>query len=128
MDRLMKHTEENIQKQQALDKKAGVDKNTKSGRSAQTKPKGSAGQSSNREAHQDPNSTKSKKQLVDDWEFITQQNKLVKLPRSPSVDEILTKYLEYRSKKDGMFMLNNQSSFFLASYDGTEGGGKGKDN
>ncbi|CAK9167105.1 unnamed protein product [Ilex paraguariensis] len=27
---------------------------------------------------------------------------LVKLPRSPSVDDILTKYLEYRSKKDGM--------------------------
>lgn len=43
MDRLMKHTEENILKQQALDKKAGVDKNTKSGRSAQTKPKSSAG-------------------------------------------------------------------------------------
>ncbi|KAM7507139.1 hypothetical protein LguiA_017592 [Lonicera macranthoides] len=43
-----------------------------------------------------------KKQLVDDWEFITQQNKLVKLPRSPNVDEILKKYLEYRSKKDGM--------------------------
>ncbi|KAK6152755.1 hypothetical protein DH2020_012394 [Rehmannia glutinosa] len=42
-----------------------------------------------------------KKQLVDDWEFVTQQNKLVKLPRSPSVDDILTKYLEYRSKKDG---------------------------
>lgn len=27
---------------------------------------------------------------------------LVKLPRSPTVDDILTKYLEYRSKKDGM--------------------------
>ncbi|KAF5961366.1 hypothetical protein HYC85_002575 [Camellia sinensis] len=42
-----------------------------------------------------------KKQLVDDWEFITQKDKLVKLPRSPNVDDILTKYLEYRSKKDG---------------------------
>lgn len=41
----MKNTEENILKQQALDKKAGVDKNTKSGRSAQTKPKSSAGMS-----------------------------------------------------------------------------------
>ncbi|XP_042055280.1 protein MRG1-like [Salvia splendens] len=41
MDRLMKYTEENIMKQQALDKKAGVDKNTKLGRSAQTKPKSS---------------------------------------------------------------------------------------
>lgn len=27
---------------------------------------------------------------------------LVKLPRSPNVDGILKKYLEYRSKKDGM--------------------------
>jgi mortality factor 4-like protein 1 len=26
----------------------------------------------------------------------------VKLPRSPNVDDILTKYLEYMSKKDGM--------------------------
>lgn len=42
-----------------------------------------------------------KKQLVDDWEFVTQQNKLVKLPRSPNVDGILAKYLEYRTKKDG---------------------------
>lgn len=38
-DRLMKTTEENIQKQKALDKKQGVDKNPKSGRSNQTKPK-----------------------------------------------------------------------------------------
>ncbi|KAK3007754.1 hypothetical protein RJ639_013490 [Escallonia herrerae] len=45
-----------------------------------------------------------KKQLVDDWEFITQQDKLVKLPRSPNVDDILSKYLEYRSKKDGMLL------------------------
>lgn len=39
IDRLMKYTEENIVKQQALDKKQGVDKNPKSGRSTQTKPK-----------------------------------------------------------------------------------------
>lgn len=43
MDRLMKYSEENIVKQQTLDKKAGVDKSTKSGRSAQAKPKSSAG-------------------------------------------------------------------------------------
>ncbi|GFY86598.1 MRG family protein [Actinidia rufa] len=46
-----------------------------------------------------------KKQLVDDWEFITQKDKLVKLPRSPTVDNILTKYLAYRSKKDGIYFL-----------------------
>lgn len=42
-DRLMKNTEENVLKQQELDKKQGVEKNSKSGRSAQMKPKSSAG-------------------------------------------------------------------------------------
>ncbi|KAL8528747.1 hypothetical protein ACS0TY_006270 [Phlomoides rotata] len=144
MDRLMKTTEENIMKQQALDKKAGVDKNTKSGRSAQTKPKGSA------DAKVDKEETKTtiakgkkrktdlgiednpateklikiqippslKKRLIDDWEFINQQNKLVKLPRSPNVDDILTKYLEHKSKKDVMMsdavgeILNGLRSYF----------------
>ncbi|XP_058187591.1 protein MRG1 isoform X1 [Rhododendron vialii] len=144
-DRLMKHTEENVLKQQALDKKQGVDKNSKSGRSAQTKPKASS------EAKVDKEDTKNnvakgkkrktdsgiekdsvsvkklikiqipstlKKQLVDDWEFITQQDKLVKLPRTPNVDGILTKYLEYRSKKDGTMtdsvgeILNGLRSYF----------------
>ncbi|KAI8535029.1 hypothetical protein RHMOL_Rhmol10G0143200 [Rhododendron molle] len=144
-DRLMKHTEENVLKQQALDKKQGVDKNSKSGRSAQTKPKASS------EAKVDKEDTKTnvakgkkrktdsgiekdsvsvkklikiqipstlKKQLVDDWEFITQQDKLVKLPRTPNVDGILTKYLEYRSKKDGTMtdsvgeILNGLRSYF----------------
>lgn len=127
MDRLMKHTEENVEKQQALDKKQGVEKN-KSGRSTQAKPKSSTETKLEKE---DPknNAAKGKKrktnsgvekdnvsveklvkiqipstlkkQLVDDWEFVTQQNKLVKLPRSPNVDGILAKYLEYRTKKDG---------------------------
>nr|AFK35210.1 unknown [Medicago truncatula] len=40
--RLMKHNDENVVKQRALDKKQGVDKNVKSGRSAQVKAKSSA--------------------------------------------------------------------------------------
>ncbi|XP_020421559.1 protein MRG1 isoform X3 [Prunus persica] len=127
-DRLLKNTEDNIMKQQALDKKQGVDKNTKSGRSAQTKPKSSSDAKAEKEDHKN-NVTKGKKrkndlgaekdtvsleklvkiqipptlrkQLVDDWEFIFQQDKLVKLPRSPTVDDILQKYLDYRTKKDG---------------------------
>ena len=39
----MKHTEENVMKQKALEKKLGVDKSSKSGRSAQTKQKSSTG-------------------------------------------------------------------------------------
>ncbi|XP_057947809.1 protein MRG1 isoform X2 [Malania oleifera] len=116
MDRLMKHTEENVLKQQALDKKQGADKNPKSGRSTHTKPKSSTvargkKRKTDSGVEKDNISVEKlvkiqipstlRKQLVDDWEFV-QQDKLVKLPRSPNVDDILTKYLEYRSKKDGM--------------------------
>ncbi|CAL1380750.1 unnamed protein product [Linum trigynum] len=127
-DRLLKHTEENVSKQQALHKKQNLDKNSKLGRS-QTKPKNSADTKTDKEDTKgnatkgkkrkaDSNAEKDnismekqvkvqipstlKKQLVDDWEFVTQQDKLVKLPRSPTVDDILSKYLEYRSKKDGV--------------------------
>ncbi|KAF3439019.1 hypothetical protein FNV43_RR17294 [Rhamnella rubrinervis] len=128
-DRLLKHTEENVLKQQALDKKQGADKNSKSGRSTQTKPKSSTDAKVEKEdlkanapkgkkrkndsgAEKDTLSFEKllkiqipaalKKQLVDDWEFVTQQDKLVKLPRAPNVDEILRKFLEYRLKKEGM--------------------------
>ncbi|KAI3785107.1 hypothetical protein L1987_44219 [Smallanthus sonchifolius] len=129
VDRLMKYTEENIQKQQALDKKQGVDKNPKSGRSTQTKPKilndvkvekedvkssGAKGKKRKSDSSTEKGNASVekpvkiqipstlKKQLVDDWDFINHQDRLVKLPCSPNVDDILAKYLEYRSKKDGM--------------------------
>ncbi|XP_034689466.1 protein MRG1 isoform X1 [Vitis riparia] len=191
MDRLMKHTEENILKQQALDKKQGAEKNPKSGRSAQAKPKSSTDAKVEKEdlksydgngypikdtlvksgdidtnerelkvysrqkkgpsnvvsqepcpssvargkrrksdsgIEKDNASTEKlvkipipatlKKQLVDDWDFVTQQDKLVKLPRIPNVDAILIKYLEYRIKKDGTMtdyvaeILNGLRSYF----------------
>ncbi|XP_034689471.1 protein MRG1 isoform X5 [Vitis riparia] len=133
MDRLMKHTEENILKQQALDKKQGAEKNPKSGRSAQAKPKSSTvargkRRKSDSGIEKDNASTEKlvkipipatlKKQLVDDWDFVTQQDKLVKLPRIPNVDAILIKYLEYRIKKDGTMtdyvaeILNGLRSYF----------------
>ncbi|OVA15917.1 Chromo domain/shadow [Macleaya cordata] len=127
-DRLLKFTDENIRKQQALAKKQGADKNPKSGRSSQMKPKSSTGKFSalivvavgkgkkrKGDSSIEEKDTVSieklvkiqipstlKKQLVDDWEFVAQLGKLVKLPRSPSVDDILKKYLDYKSKKDGM--------------------------
>ncbi|KAK7346951.1 hypothetical protein VNO80_21475 [Phaseolus coccineus] len=128
-DRLMKHTEENVMKQLALDKKQNVDKNVKSGRSTQAKGKTSTDAKADKEDVKN-NVSKGKKrkldagvekgsgsveklvkiqipatlkkQLVDDWESVFKQDKLVKLPRSPTVDEILTKYLDHKSKKDGM--------------------------
>ncbi|GAY50257.1 hypothetical protein CUMW_125240 [Citrus unshiu] len=128
VDRLLKHTEENVMKQQALQKKQGADRSSKSGRSAQTKQKSSTdvkvekediksyvakGKKRKSDSGTEDNVSVEKlvkiqipstlkKQLVDDWEFVNQQDKLVKLPRSPNVDDILTKYLQYRSKKDGM--------------------------
>ena len=42
-----------------------------------------------------------RKQLMDDCEFVTQMQKLVELPRSPNVDDILKKYTDSKMKKDG---------------------------
>ncbi|XP_068654875.1 protein MRG1-like [Aristolochia californica] len=128
MDRLLKYTEENVKKQQALMKNQSLDKTAKSGRSALIKPKSSNDTKADKEdlknhggrgkkrrsesgvEEKDTGSTEKlvkiqfpstlKKQLVDDWEYVTQLGKLVKLPRSPNVDEILKKYLDYRLKKD----------------------------
>ncbi|KAL4577465.1 hypothetical protein LXL04_013574 [Taraxacum kok-saghyz] len=115
VDRLMKNSEENILKQQALDKKQGVERNPKSGgRSNQTKPKISSG-TKGKKRKNDSSTEKEiasvdklinieipsalKQQLVDDWEFVNEQDKLVELPRSPNIDDIFEKYLEYKSKK-----------------------------
>eukprot|EP00850_Spirogloea_muscicola_P002314 SM000009S23443 [mRNA] locus=s9:32114:35258:+ [translate_table: standard] len=42
-----------------------------------------------------------KRQLVEDWKSITQDGQLPKLPRKPSVRDILKKYLEAVTRKDG---------------------------
>ncbi|OMP07407.1 MRG family protein [Corchorus olitorius] len=125
IDRLMKDTEENRQKQEALGKKLEEENKTElrptkrgTGRVFHHKlrhPKGSRGKrrksdSSNKEKSTVPSEKlvnvqiplTLKKQLVDDFEFVTHLGKLVKLPRSPNVEDIVKMYLEYRSKKDGM--------------------------
>ncbi|KAM3393030.1 hypothetical protein ACQJBY_013948 [Aegilops geniculata] len=127
-DRLLKLTEENVRKQLELKNQSGDKTVRTGGRSAQHNPKGSnADAKADKEdtkglvkgkkrknqlgvEEKERRSSESllmsqfpvtlKKQLVDDWEFVTQLGKLVKLPRSPTVDDILTKYLEYRVKKD----------------------------
>ncbi|KAK1410294.1 hypothetical protein QVD17_36829 [Tagetes erecta] len=126
-ERLMKTTEENIRKQQALDKKQGVE--PKSARSNQTKSikandskvdkekAKSNGAKGKKRKHTSSDEKENasvgklvdieipqtlKQQLVDDWGFVNEQNNLVKLPRSPNIDDILKLYLEYRSKKEDM--------------------------
>ncbi|KAI3991179.1 hypothetical protein MKX01_022400 [Papaver californicum] len=118
-ERLLKFTEENKKLQEDLKlKQQGTDKNPKSGRSSHMKPKSSAvGKGKKRKSdfsieEKDTISNEKlvkiqipstlKKQLVDDWEFVVQLGKLVKLPHSPCVDDILKRYLDYKSKKDGM--------------------------
>ncbi|KAF7013296.1 hypothetical protein CFC21_027388 [Triticum aestivum] len=127
-DRLLKLTEENVRKQLELKNQSGDKTVRTGGRSAQHNPKGSnvdakadkedtkglvKGKKRKNQLGVEEKERRSsesllmsqfpvtlKKQLVDDWEFVTQLGKLVKLPRSPTVDGILTKYLEYRVKKD----------------------------
>ncbi|KAI3834239.1 hypothetical protein MKX03_030046 [Papaver bracteatum] len=130
-ERLLKFTEENKKLQEDLKlKQQGTDKNPKSGRSSHMKPKSSADAKMDKEdtrnyvgkgkkrksdfsiEEKDTISNEKlvkiqipstlKKQLVDDWEFVVQLGKLVKLPRSPCVDEIMKRYLDYKLKKDGM--------------------------
>ncbi|XP_045824145.1 protein MRG2-like [Trifolium pratense] len=114
IDRLMKHTEENMQKKLDLDKKYGNEKNAKKPR-ASTKGSNVArgrkrkGDSLVKEKIvvvpdklvniQIPPTLR--KQLVDDFEFITHLGKLVKLPRTPNVNDIFKTYFDYRLKKSG---------------------------
>ncbi|XP_022977072.1 protein MRG1-like isoform X2 [Cucurbita maxima] len=110
LDRLLKFTEENVQKQLELNEKRGTDK--KAARASQIKPKNVVkGRKRKNDASKNAVNVeklvsiqiplKLKKQLVDDSEFVTHLGKLVKLPRTPNVEDIMKKYLEYRLKKDG---------------------------
>lgn len=119
IDRLMKHTEENVQKQQELKKKQDTDKNGgKAARGSLMKTKVSTGGRGRKRKSDIPPKDKDglppeklvsiqipphlKKQLINDSEFVNHLGKLVRLPRSPNVDEILEKYHDYRLKKDGV--------------------------
>ncbi|CAN4122619.1 unnamed protein product [Withania somnifera] len=116
IDRLMKHTEENVQKQQELKKKQHTDKNGKVVRGSQMRMKGSTGGRGRKRKCDIPQKEKDgpppeklvniqippqlKKQLIDDCEFVNHLGKLVRLPCAPNVDGILEKYHDYRLKKD----------------------------
>ncbi|WRX30113.1 RNA binding activity-knot of a chromodomain - like 1 [Theobroma cacao] len=124
VDRLMKFTEENRQKQEALNKTLAEEKKVEfhtskrgTGRVFHFKlkhPKGGRGKKrKNDSISKEKSAVPSekivsiqlpltlRKQLVNDCEFITHLGKLVKLPRIPTVEDILKMYLDYRSKKDG---------------------------
>ncbi|KAJ9559889.1 hypothetical protein OSB04_005049 [Centaurea solstitialis] len=113
MDRLMKYNKENLEKQKALEIEHPLAKMTKSGRASLLNPKnsnvtrgkkrkfmskGAASYESLIDVQIPPTL---KKHLVNYCEYITHMGKLVKLPCSPNVDDILRLYLEHRSKQDG---------------------------
>ncbi|KOM51471.1 hypothetical protein LR48_Vigan09g013000 [Vigna angularis] len=117
IDRLLKNTEENMRKKRALDEKHGIDKNPKVPRGPLAKSKStnvSRGRKRRNEPVIKPKTALDpdklvtiqipptlKKQLLDDCEFINHLGKLVKLPRSPNVKDILKNYFDYRLKKCG---------------------------
>ncbi|KAH1124129.1 hypothetical protein GLYMA_06G043300v4 [Glycine max] len=118
LDRLMKHTEENMRKKHDLDEKLGNDKNAKIPRGSLAKSKTTNVSRGRKRRNESVIKEKPavdleklvniqipptlKKQLVDDCEFITHLGKLVKLPRTPNVKGILKNYFDYRLKKCGL--------------------------
>ncbi|KAL7085224.1 hypothetical protein ACP275_14G269000 [Erythranthe tilingii] len=116
VDCLLKHTEDNVRKQKELKEKHAMEKNVNAARLSQDKTKSPIGVRGKKRKQeilekeciipseklviiQIPSTLK--KQLIDDNECITHLDQLVKLPRSPSVHEILNKYIDYRVKKNG---------------------------
>ncbi|XP_073031847.1 protein MRG1-like isoform X6 [Primulina eburnea] len=95
IDRLLKLTDENVQRQKELKQKLALEKNVKLG-----------GLNVLRDDRVAPLEKvvniriplPLKKQLLDDNECITQLDQLVKLPRSPSVHELLKKYHDFKMK------------------------------
>ncbi|KAK6130869.1 hypothetical protein DH2020_035387 [Rehmannia glutinosa] len=112
---LLKRTDENVQKQEELKKMHAMEKNAKPGYLSQDKTKSSIGVRGKKRVReiiekeecvipleklvniQIPSTLK--KQLIDDHECITHLGQLVKLPRSPSVYEILKKYFDYSEER-----------------------------
>nr|GEX20143.1 protein MRG1 [Tanacetum cinerariifolium] len=112
IERLMKHNEENVQKQKALEKENPSGMITKSGRLFLLKPKKFKVTNCKKRKTMPKDNASSGKlvnvriptplitHLVNYCEYITHMGKLVKLPCSPNVDDILTLYLDHRSNID----------------------------
>ncbi|XP_010474852.1 PREDICTED: protein MRG2-like [Camelina sativa] len=116
LDCLLKHTDENIEKEKEQGMKQGI-KTATAWKVTKMKPR-SPNVARGRKRKQDSADTEKnvvpsdnllnfhippalRKQLIDDYEFVTQMHKLVQLPRSPNVDDILKKYVDSQMKKHG---------------------------
>ncbi|KAI5404254.1 Protein mrg2, variant 3 [Lathyrus oleraceus] len=114
IDRLMKHTEENMRVKLSIDAEFGNEKNARKPRASSKASNVARGRKRKNDSlvkektvvlpdklvnFQIPPTLR--KQLVDDFEFITHLGKLVKLPRTPNVNDIFKTYFDYRLKKSG---------------------------
>jgi mortality factor 4-like protein 1 len=117
LDCLLKHSDENIEKQKEQGLKQQGIKSAMAWKVSKMKPR-SPNVARGRKRKQDSVDTEKnvlpsdnllsfnippalRKQLLDDFEFVTQMQKLVQLPRSPNVDGILKKYIDSQMKKHG---------------------------
>ncbi|XP_017238969.1 protein MRG1 isoform X2 [Daucus carota subsp. sativus] len=111
--KLMKFTEADVQKQLAQSDRPAVVKNIKPGQKNKTKISAARGKKGKGGSNFKENCLITeenmlnieipptlKKQLLDDCEFVTHLGKLVKLPRTPTVDDILKKYFVARVRKN----------------------------
>ncbi|KAL1822171.1 hypothetical protein ACET3Z_008949 [Daucus carota] len=112
--KLMKFTEADVQKQLVQSDRPAVVKNIKPGQKNKTKisaaargKKGKGGSNFKEKCLITEENMLNieipptlKKQLLDDCEFVTHLGKLVKLPRTPTVDDILKKYFAARVRKN----------------------------
>ncbi|CAL0325939.1 unnamed protein product [Lupinus luteus] len=122
-DQLLKHTQENIMKQKALEKSINMKAKKHSKYSNVDKDDIKINVSKGKKRKNDEEFKKSSfnlqiptmlsKQLIDDYNFVTQQDKLVTLPRSPTIDEILTKYLQFKSKKNSNVSDSSSTEEFM---------------
>ncbi|XP_051150057.1 protein MRG1-like isoform X2 [Andrographis paniculata] len=113
VDSLLKRTEENVQKQKEL-----KEMHSRPGRLSQDKTKTPAGVRGRKRKNETVDKEVAppvekvniqipstlKRQLVDDHECIIHLGKLVKLPCSPNVHEILSKFLDFQMNKDGIIV------------------------
>ncbi|XP_031282989.1 protein MRG2-like isoform X2 [Pistacia vera] len=133
VDCLLKRTDENVQRQLANNKTI-ESKNLKLGHASQMKPRSTDVARGKKRKNDCLDKEKGhipmenfvnfqipptlQKQLVDDCGLITHLGKLVKLPCTPTVDDILEKYRHYRLEKDGLIadstreMIKGLHSFF----------------
>jgi len=115
-DRILKFNDENLEKKRvlyedtmaALNKKTGRKTDVDKDKGKQSKKRKIDATTTSQEEQTERKKVEIKlslpavlkKQLVDDWDWITREKKIVPLPRKPTVAEILDQFLQTKKKVD----------------------------